>query len=253
MKSILDESCVMKWKNTDTYKVLKQKIISNVVLVTEEIIDKYGAREISPFYISKSLFTNQELVDILNLFNLRSIKGGSYIIINEYNKSLPIKWNEIKQQYVVSNEYKEHPVTGISWEGACFIAKLFDARLPYEKEWEIAATSGNSNYMYSWGNEEPNSTLSNYEENVGSTSKVNSYPPNGLGIYDMCGNVDEWCLDGMRIDENTLSKYEKVVKGGCWYKSSDNMICSSKRSRWSKIGATGIGFRMVFERSIMDE
>ena len=96
----------MKWKNTDTYKVLKQKIISNVVLVTEEIIDKYGAREISPFYISKSLFTNQELVDILNLFNLRSIKGGSYIIINEYNKSLPIKWNEIKQQYVVSNEYR---------------------------------------------------------------------------------------------------------------------------------------------------
>ena len=129
MKSILDESCVMKWKNTDTYKVLKQKIISNVVLVTEEIIDKYGAREISPFYISKSLFTNQELVDILNLFNLRSIKGGSYIIINEYNKSLPIKWNEIKQQYVVSNEYKEHPVTGISWEGACFIAKLFDYKI----------------------------------------------------------------------------------------------------------------------------
>ena len=74
-----------------------------------------------------------------------------------------------------------------------------------------------------------------------------------ISIYDMCGNVDEWCLDGMRIDENTLSKYEKVVKGGCWYKSSDNMICSSKRSRWSKIGATGIGFRMVFERSIMDE
>lgn len=221
--------------------------MSNLVLVSKEIIALHGDKDIKPFYISKSLFVNQELVDILNSLKLRSASDGTYDIINEYNKSLPIKWEQSRQRYVIKPGFERHPVTGISWGGAVFISSLFGARLPYEKEWEIAATSGNRDYVYSWGNDSPNNTLGNYEENIGSTSEINLYPPNELGIYDMCGNVEEWCIDPSTLYDNTLSKYEKIVKGGCWYKSSENMKCSSKRSRWSKIGATGIGFRLIFE------
>lgn len=247
MKNILNESYILKWKTTDTYKTIKRKIMSNLILVSKETISKYGTTDINPFYISKSLFVNQELVDILNSLQLRSASYGSYDIINEYNKSLPIQWDESNKKYIIKAGFDKHPVTGISWGGATFISNLFGARLPYEKEWEIAATSGNSNYIYSWGNDIPNKALGNYEENVGSTSEVNSYPPNELGIYDMCGNVEEWCMDSATLCDNVISNHEKIIKGGCWYKSAENMKCSSKRSRWSKIGATGIGFRLIFE------
>lgn len=252
-KLILNESYIMKWQSTDIYKKIESRIMSQLVLVNEEIIAKYGDESIKPFYVSKNLFINKDLVDILNSLQLRSVSEGSYDIINEYNKSLPVKWEESSQRYTIKSNFEEHPVTGISWEGAAFISSLFNARLPYEKEWEIAATSGHPDYMYSWGNDSPNKTLGNYEENVGSTSKINSYPPNELGIHDMCGNVEEWCIDSAISCDNVLSKYEKIVKGGCWYKSGENMKCFSKRSRWSKIGATGIGFRLFFEGSSINE
>jgi len=249
MNSILKKFCIKKWKTSDTYKEINLYLSKNAILINENIINSYfGDRKNNEFYISKYLFTNKDLVDILNYLQIRSAKEEFYEIINEYNSSLPIKWDEVKGIYYIKEGYEKHPVTGISWNGAKFIAELFDGRLPTEDEWTVAAKSGKKEYLYSWGKLEPTNELANYEENVGQTSIIGSYPPNELGLYDMSGNVEEWCENSYMLPNGKESKYEKVIKGGCWYKSKDNLLCDSKRTRFLKMGATGIGFRIVWDK-----
>lgn len=249
MNFILSKPYVEKWQNSDTYKRINLYLLENSVLVNSDmILGVFDEKRINEFYISKYLFINKDLVDILNTLNIRSLKEESYEIVNEYNKSLPIKWDDIANKYYVKSGYEEHPVTGITWQGAKFIAELFGGRIPSEEEWIVAAKAGKKEYLFPWGMDNPTKELANYEENVGQTSIIGSYPPNELGLYDMAGNVEEWCEDSYKLSDNVFSKHEKIIKGGCWYKPADNLLCDSKRTRWSKMSATGIGFRIVWDK-----
>ena len=88
-----------------------------------------------------------------------------------------------------------HPVDYVSWYAAMAYAEWAGKRLPIEAEWEYAARGGLERQKYPWGNTITD-TDANYGWDLGAATKpVGEYAANGYGLYDMAGNVWEWCLD----------------------------------------------------------
>ena len=112
------------------------------------------------------------------------------------------------------------PVERVSWDDTqVFIEKLnakypgSNYRLPTEAEWEWAAMGGNKSKGYRYAGSNDLGEVAWYKWNSGDkTHPVGEKKPNELGIYDMSGNVWEWCQDWIDDNEN-----EKVVRGCSWY------------------------------------
>jgi formylglycine-generating enzyme required for sulfatase activity len=132
--------------------------------------------------------------------------------------------------------YEQHPVVNVTWYGANEYARHYGLRLPTEAEWEYAARGGarSQGYLYSGSNnlDEVGWYYDNSAEKGGSrsTHPVRQKKANELGLYDMSGNVWEWCADwyGEKYYEQfrsapavnptgpTEGDYA-VLRGGSWY------------------------------------
>lgn len=165
---------------------------------------------------------------------------------------------------VSSYNAPEHPVVGVNWHDAVAYAEWVGKRLPTEAEWEKAARGGLSGKRYPWG-DEISRDGANYSGTGGKdiwsyAAPVGSFAPNSYGLYDMVGNVREWCADwydsGYYINSpynNPLgadSGRKRVLRGGSWGHSPCHLRCASRyHPCYPTNMGSSVGFRCVSQGS----
>ena len=173
----------------------------------------------------------------------------------------------------------EHPIVRVTWHDAMAYAQWVGKRLPTEAEWEHAARGGLSGQTYPWGDAAPNGTQCNLadkhtdydwsdqavDDGYRYAAPVGRYPANGYGLYDMAGNVWEWCLDEYHSGfyaispfQNPLSgapsvkwlldnyigvKSTRVLRGGAWYRGTKNVRVANRNLSTAATGGGARGFR----------
>ncbi len=154
----------------------------------------------------------------------------------------------------------DQPVVGVSWDDAAAFCKWTGKRLPTEAEWEKAARGGNEGKRFPWGDEAPAGKATfGQNPDTGRPTPVGKYPPNGYGLYDMAGNVWEWCADGYDRDYYRVSPVrnpggpdraeDRVVRGGSWIGSGlvefydDVLRCAFRRPHPPDDKPDDFGFR----------
>jgi formylglycine-generating enzyme required for sulfatase activity len=155
------------------------------------------------------------------------------------------------------------PVTGVTWNDAVAFCRWLTRatgvtyRLPTEEQWEAAARGGLTGESYPWGSEDPDAGgvyRANYRTNIPGAAgfkfaaPVGSFAPNGYGLYDMAGNVVEWCLDKytpVTVGGPFKPGVLRLLKGGSWISRARDLRVSARQSAAPGYADGYIGFRVV--------
>ncbi|MGL4324297.1 MAG: formylglycine-generating enzyme family protein [Beijerinckiaceae bacterium] len=166
-----------------------------------------------------------------------------------------------------------HPVTHVSWNDATAFAKWSGGRLPTEAEWEHAARGGNQDRRFPWGDDEPTDsrifcniwqgsfpTTNTAADGYAGTAPVDAFEPNPAGLWNMCGNVWEWCQDAFRTrsltragkerDHMAAREQERLLKGGsylCHISYCYRYRIAARMGRSPDTSTGHIGFRVAYD------
>jgi len=233
-----------------------------------KIGDKFEI-EIAEFRLSPYEVTNAQYVRFLNEYKSTKVKEGDYkgeTMIDLEGVSAPEKCRIYFENgiYQVQKGYELHPVIYVSWYGADEFSKFYFLRLPSESQWEYAAgygykklegTDNVERLAYAGTNSEEE--LQNYAwYNISDgTKQVGLKKPNSLDLYDMSGNVWEWCSsfymnnyneEYQKTAENCENCSYRVIRGGSWISFADYCLASYRYDYYPYNSYYYLGFRLVF-------
>ncbi|HUU26403.1 MAG TPA: formylglycine-generating enzyme family protein [archaeon] len=149
---------------------------------------------------------------------------------------------------------EDWPVVYVSWYGAKAFARKSGMDLPTEAEWEYAARGGQQ-YGYGTDNGKLNDSKANYRWKIGHPTDAGSYPANPFGLYDLAGNVWEWCNDWYDADYYSSSPshnpggpqsgFYRVFRGGSWSVFDYFCFSANRDAYYPDSWSANIGFRVV--------
>ena len=214
--------------------------------------------KLSDYYIGKYEVTNAQFCEFLNARRIgRSCKLKDKLLLSLGRSNIEFSENTFYPRI----GKKDLPVTHVTWYGAYEYAKWAGGRLPTEAEWEFAARGGKltESYIYAGGNE-LDSVGWTARNSEGKIHRPGNMQPNELGLYDMTGNVWEWCFDIYQSDfylyaisENPKGpspaerlETKRVLRGGSFYYSSSHALVHKRSSGSPSDADYDVGFRIVY-------
>jgi formylglycine-generating enzyme required for sulfatase activity len=245
-----DPGAIFETKLTVTqYKPKEKEVTDQQPMLTEMVVieggdyfrgTNAGARDekprhkigLSSFAIDVHPVTNEQFVRFLDVMGCEKDSNNNDMIL--------LKESRIKRtggKLSIESGYAKHPVVGVSWYGARGYAHWVGKRLPTEAEWEIASSCGLDDNLYPSGSEIERTQANFFSSD---TTPVMSYPANSNGLFDMAGNVYEWCEDWYGYNYYEISVQEplnpkgphqgvyRVLRGGCWKSLKDDLRCSHR-------------------------
>ena len=264
------------------------------VVKTDKIIYSYsGTQEQNLQYAFAQRLVHDTIPPVLTFtvngvsFNMMYVEGGTFKMgsnaPNAEDDEKPVHSVTLSDYYIGQTEVTQHlwkaimgndnnpsaqkgnnlPVTNISWDNCqTFVEKLSEMtgmhfRLPTEAEWEYAARGGQKSKGYTYAGSDAIDEVAWYKENsTNQTHAVGQKQPNELGIYDMTGNVWEYCYDwhSLYTDQaqtnpmGATTGEKRVLRGGCYHYDSKNCTNTNRHSYYTPDnGGASTGLRIVLE------
>ena len=218
-------------------------------------------------------------------FTMKNVNGGSFQMGNDsddaYRDERPVHKVKVSSFYMGETEVTQalwqalmdnnpsrfkggkRPVECVSWNDCQEFIRIlnqitgYQFRLPTEAEWEFAALGGKKGHGYKYAGKNFISSIAWFLDNSDNkTHTVKGKSPNELWLYDMSGNVWEWCADwygryaaGSQIDPTGVEEGSyRVLRGGCW--NSNDWYCrvSNRSFNNPDFSGDGYGFRLALEK-----
>lgn len=203
--------------------------------------------------------SNQQYATFLNAWGNQLEEDVTWLDLTDNDCEIALK----EGKFIAKEGIENLPVVEVTWYGAMAFSRWAGGRLPTEAEWEYAARNAGKNMKYPSGG-----VLTSNEANLNGksdtdqwepASPIGSFKPNPLGLFDIAGNVWEWCRDWYGRDYYSNSRGTnpegppygdaRSLRGGSWYDVAKLARTSYRNMNRPTESRVNIGFRMVISKN----